>query len=235
MNAVLPADYAHWRATTVGKLTERLEQDVILALAGPLAGKRVLDVGCGDGAYGLSAARRGARVTGVDASSRMLEAARGRAASNHIDLELREGDVRRLPFEDSSFDVVLAVTVLCFVEDASAAVREMARVLAPGGRLVIGELGRLSTWAAWRRLRGWIGSRTWRRARFRGAGELARLVRPAGLVVEEVRGAVYYPPMGPLARLLAPLDSLPGRITTLGAAFIAVAARKPSNDEGERI
>jgi ubiquinone biosynthesis O-methyltransferase len=232
MEAVLPADYAHWRQSTLGKTTERIEQDLVLAFAGPLAGKRVLDVGCGDGAYALSAAERGAQVVGVDTSREMLEAARERAASKGLEIDLREGDVQRLPFDDASFDIVLAVTVLCFVEDATEATREMARVLSPGGRIVIGELGRFSTWAAWRRLRGWLGTRTWRGARFRSAGELARLATAAGLVVERARGAIYYPPVGAIARLFVPFDSLPSRITTFGAAFIAVAARKPMSDQG---
>jgi 2-polyprenyl-3-methyl-5-hydroxy-6-metoxy-1,4-benzoquinol methylase len=232
MEAVLPADYADWRQSTLGKTTERVEQDLVLSLAGSVSGKRVLDVGCGDGAYALSAAERGAQVVGVDTSRRMLDAARERAASKGLEIDLREGDVQRLPIDDASFDIVLAVTVLCIVNDATEATREMARVLSPGGRLVIGELGRFSTWAAWRRLRGWLGARTWRRARFRSAGELARLATAAGLVVERVRGAIYYPPIGGVARLFGPLDSLPGHITTFGAAFIALAARKPTDDQG---
>lgn len=71
-----------------------------------------------------------------------------------------------MPFPDASFDFVLAGTVLCFLRDAQAALREISRVLVPGGRLVIGELGRWTAWAAGRRIRGWQGDPTWRRARF---------------------------------------------------------------------
>ena len=57
------------------------------------------------------------------------------------------------------------------------ALREIARVLNPGGRLVIGDLGKWSLWAASRRIRGWYGAEMWRAARFRSAGELRRLIR----------------------------------------------------------
>jgi hypothetical protein len=102
----------------------------------------------------------------------------------------------------------------------------MARVLKPGGRVVIGELGRWSLWAAHRRIRGWFGHPTWRAATFRTAAELRGLARAAGLDVVEMRGAVHYPPCGVAARLLAPIDPWLGRQTTLGSAFIAMSATK---------
>ena len=77
-----------------------------------------------------------------------------------------------MPFKEAAFDLVLAVTTLCFVRDAKRVVMKMTRVLKPGGRLVIGELGRSSFWAAHRRIRGWLGDQTWRVAMFRPALEL---------------------------------------------------------------
>ncbi|WP_137128515.1 hypothetical protein [Roseomonas sp. HF4] len=59
----------------------------------------------------------------------------------------------------------------------------MARVLRPGGRLVIGELGRWSLWAARDRIRGWLGSRLWRRSAFHSAADLRRAAEGAGLLV----------------------------------------------------
>jgi ubiquinone/menaquinone biosynthesis C-methylase UbiE len=196
-----------------------------------VAGRRVLDVGCGEGALAVELHRRGALVTAVDPSGSMLAAAQTRARA-----EVRAGDYpialvraagERLPFAGSSFDVVLAKTVLCFVPDAPPMVTEMARVLRPGGRFVIGELNKWSSWAAQRRLRAWLGSAIWRRGRFRTAGELRSLARQAGLDVETVRGAVYYPRLAPAARLMARYDACFAHYTTLGAAFIAMAAVKP--------
>jgi SAM-dependent methyltransferase len=131
-----------------------------------------------------------------------------------------------LPFSAESFDVVAAITILCFVPDAAPVFHEMARVLRPGGRLVIGELGKWSSWAAMRRMRAWLGSRLWRSARFRTARELRALAKQAGLEPETLRGAIYYPRCGLAARLLAPCDRALGRLTTFGAAFLALAAVK---------
>jgi 2-polyprenyl-3-methyl-5-hydroxy-6-metoxy-1,4-benzoquinol methylase len=224
LTTIGPAPYAAWRATSLGEITEAIEQRLILDMIGKIAGARVLDVGCGDGALVCAAASWGAEATGVDPDPEMLAAARSRAAREGIRAAFMEGRVERLPFPDASFDVVFSVTVLCFTRDAASAVRELARVLRPGGRLVLGELGRWSLWAALRRLRGWLGAGTWKAARFRSASELRSLAQQAGLSVTAIRGAVYYPPLGAFARAMAPIDSRLGRRTTFGAAFIALGA-----------
>lgn len=107
-----------------------------------------------------------------------------------------------MPFAPHTFDVVVAVTVLCFIGNAGSALREMLRVLKPGGRLIIGELGRSSSWAAVRRVKGWLGSPVWRRARLRSPSELKRLAMEVGLVDASVTGTIFYPPIGIAARLL---------------------------------
>lgn len=218
--------YAQWRATTLGKITERVETSVVFDLAGRLRGKRVLDVGTGDGTYAIEAAERGAIVTALDLEQEMLDAAQARAASRGVEVILQQGRAEQLPFEDASFDVVIAVTVLCFVPDAQRAVGEMARVLVPGGRVVLGELGRFSVWAAERRVRGWLGASTWRRAQFWSRSELAALARGAGLHAANVRGSVFFPPSGLAAQLVAPFEPLLTRLHAPGAAFLALAADK---------
>jgi len=223
----LPAGYRAWRGTTLGEITDALEQRLLLELIGAPAGLEILDVGCGDGALAITLGKRGARVTGIDASPQLIESARKRAHGEGEPIAFDVAEAQALPFASGSFDVVVAVTVLCLLEDAGAALREMARVLRPGGRLIIGELGRWSAWAAKRRIRGWLGSPDWRRARFRTAAELLALARHAGLVEANVRGAIYYPPFGLAARILRPLDPAIGRRTTIGAAFLALAATKP--------
>lgn len=225
-----PAPYVTWHASQLGRVTEQIEHALVLRLAGPLDGQRVLDVGCGDGTLAVLFARQGAKVTGIDADPAMLDAARAHAETVGAELALRQGRTEALPFPDASFDVVIAVTVLCFVPEAARAVREMARVLRPGGRLMLGELGRWSTWAARRRLRGWLGNAMWQKARFRGPGALRQLAADAGLVVGCLEGAVYYPPVPWLARVMAPLDRWFGRRTSFGAAFLALAANKPSRN-----
>jgi SAM-dependent methyltransferase len=222
-----PGVYARWRATTLGTVTEALEQRRILALVGSVDGKRVLDLGCGDGLLTATLATHGARAVGIDVDRSALHAAVARMDTTRSgSARFVQGRIERLPFGDDTFDVVTAVTVLCLLPDRATAVREAARVLRPGGRLIIGDLGRWNAWAARRRIKGWFGSRLWRSAHFSTAADLSRLIERAGLIVEAVRGSVYYPPIGVLARALAPLDDWLGTVTTIGAAFIAVAATK---------
>ena len=222
-----PEVYSRWRASEIGATTERLESQLILELVGNVSGRRVLDVGCGDGEFALELTRRGAVVTGIDASAAMIDAAKKRAAHHNADIVFQVATAEQLPFAAEQFDIVTAITILCFVEDASPVFREIASVLRSGGRLVIGELGKWSTWAAARRVRAWLGSRLWRQGRFRTTNELRRLAGQAGLMVESVRGAIYYPRWGIAARLLSPCDSVLGRLTMIGAGFVALMAVKP--------
>lgn len=102
--------------------------------AGPLCGLRVLDAGCGAGAFALALAARGARVRGIEIDGDKL-------AKSRVDAELRDvlvqGDLERMPFAPASFDLVLLNEVLEHVTDDAAALREAFRLLRPGGSLVI--------------------------------------------------------------------------------------------------
>lgn len=222
-----PVAYAAWRDTSLGAITDALERRLIRHLAGEVAGRDVLDVGCGDGDLALACRRAGAaRVAACEVDPRMLRRAVENATLQGAAIDWVEADAAHLPFRDGSFDIVGLVTVLAFVIEPEAALREIARVLRPGGVLVLGDLGRWSLWAAGRRVRGWRGAELWRRARFRSAGALRALCRTAGLRVERVAGAVYYPRSARVARLVAPFDAKLGEITTIGAAFVALRARK---------
>jgi 2-polyprenyl-3-methyl-5-hydroxy-6-metoxy-1,4-benzoquinol methylase len=225
-----PADYAAWRGSSLGAITEALERRLILDLLGDVRGKRVLDVGCGDGDLAVELARRGATVVGLDASPAMIAAARARAERAAMPVTFATGTAEALPFAPGSFDVVVAVTILCFVADGAPAFAEAARVLRPGGAFVVGELGRWSSWAALRRIRAWLGSPLWRQAHFRTPAALSALARAAGLRPGRVRGAIYFPRMTAAARLFAPHDAaLSRRLGGFGAAFLALRATRPEN------
>jgi demethylmenaquinone methyltransferase / 2-methoxy-6-polyprenyl-1,4-benzoquinol methylase len=100
------------------------------------ADDRVLDACCGTGDLAIGARSRGADVVGLDFSERMLE----RAARKEPQIEWVQGDVLALPFEDASFDAVTVGFGVRNVEDLEAGVRELRRVLRPGGRLGILEI-----------------------------------------------------------------------------------------------
>src|SRR2546426_7982669 len=76
--------------------------------ASPRSGQRVLDVACGTGVVAVTAARLGARVSGLDLTPELLERARENGPLAGVDIDWREGDAEQLPFDDGSFDVVLS-------------------------------------------------------------------------------------------------------------------------------
>ena len=109
---------------------------VLCSAAGVAAGQRVLDVACGTGALTVAVADRvlpdGAAI-GLDANSEMLAVARRK----HGAIQWHEGRAESLPFDDATFDAVVSQFGLMFFDDRIAALREMRRVLRPGGRLAV--------------------------------------------------------------------------------------------------
>ncbi|MBT2469003.1 class I SAM-dependent methyltransferase [Streptomyces sp. ISL-66] len=110
------------------------ERPAMLALAGDVAGRRILDAGCGSGSLSAALRERGAVVTGIDASAGMLALARRRlgdvVALHVVDLS------DPLPFAEGAFDDVVASLVLHYLEDWGPTLAELRRVLRPGGRLI---------------------------------------------------------------------------------------------------
>lgn len=121
-------DFSRWYEKERGRGYHQMIDDLELAVAGPLArGKRVLEVGCGTGLILQRVARVASSAVGIDISPGMLATARERG------LEVFEGVATSLPFADASFDLVYSFKVLAHVPDIGLALREMARVCAPGG------------------------------------------------------------------------------------------------------
>jgi ubiquinone/menaquinone biosynthesis C-methylase UbiE len=121
----------------------------VIAEVGPIVVDRagvgpddvVLDVACGSGNATIPAAKTGAKTTGLDITPELIEAGKKNAAEAGVEIEWIEGDAMDMPFEEGSFDVVLSVFGCMFAPDHAKTARELARVLKPGGRLVV---------AAWR-------------------------------------------------------------------------------------
>lgn len=129
-----------WAAGDYDLIARRLFWDVgALAVerAGTGPGDRALDVACGSGNAAIRAAAAGADVVGVDLTPEMFGAARRNAAAAGVAVDWVEGDAEALPFADESFDVVLSVFGCMFAPRHEVAARELGRVLAPGGRLVV--------------------------------------------------------------------------------------------------
>jgi SAM-dependent methyltransferase len=114
--------------------------DRLVARAGLRSGQHVLDLGTGTGAVAERVAQAvgpEGHVVGLDISPRMLALARGRLTAGGLtNVHLREGRAESVPAEDAAFDVVFASLSLMYVLDRTAAAREIARVLRPGGRFV---------------------------------------------------------------------------------------------------
>ena len=111
------------------------ERPAMLALAGEVAGRRILDAGCGSGALFAALRDRGAIVTGIDKSAGMLEQARRRLGD---DADLQAAELGSpLPFPGDTFDDVTASLVLHYLRDWGLALAELRRVLKPGGRLIV--------------------------------------------------------------------------------------------------
>lgn len=126
------ADAEAWRRYSEPHTAPLFEAVLAAAELGP--GVRVLDVACGTGLLLALAAQRGAEVSGLDVSAEMLHV----AAEQVPIAALQLGDLQRLPYGDASFDVVTAVNAFAFAEDPREAIVDAARVLASGGRLVVG-------------------------------------------------------------------------------------------------
>jgi ubiquinone/menaquinone biosynthesis C-methylase UbiE len=119
-----------------------LARERLLEVLGPQPGERVLELGPGTGYYSLDVAATldGGRLDIFDISQDFLDDVQRRATSRGIDnITAMQGDARVLRYASEEFDAALLVTVLGEIPDQDAALRELARVLRPGGRLVVGE------------------------------------------------------------------------------------------------
>ncbi len=110
-----------------------------------LAGKTVVDIGCGGGLFAEEFARLGAHVIGVDPSAASLATARSHAAVAALPIDYREGWGEHLPLADASVDIACCVDVLEHVNDLDAVLGETARVLRPGGVYLYDTINRTRT------------------------------------------------------------------------------------------
>lgn len=177
--------YEGWFATRLGALVSDRERDLLVSLLQPGSGERILEVGSGTGHFLREIAGYAALCVGIEPSSQMLRVAMSQPLEN---VGYVRGRGESLPFRDGAFDGLLYMTTLEFVRDVDAALREAARVVRPGGRMVFGVLSAEGPWARARRREGGL----WREARFFRPAELETLLRPYGDV--QIAYCVHAPP-----------------------------------------
>jgi 2-polyprenyl-6-hydroxyphenyl methylase / 3-demethylubiquinone-9 3-methyltransferase len=172
--------------------------DYIEARAG-LAGRQVLDVGCGGGILAESMARRGARVLGIDLAPEALAVARLHALETGVAVEYRQVAVEALAESAvSGFDVVTCLEMLEHVPDPSAIVAALARLVRPGGHVIVSTINRnakafvLAIVGAEYVMR-LLPTGTHRYARLIRPSELSRWARGAGLGLSDLAGLRYDP------------------------------------------
>lgn len=137
-------EYDDWYEQKIGKYVDQIQKAMIDRLAKPKEGEAALDLGAGTGNYSLWLAQKGLHVTGLDQSSRMLACARKKRGGEKV--HWTRGDANALPFETGSFDLVLSVTSLEFMDQPALVLSEAMRVLKPRGRLIAGLIARDGPW-----------------------------------------------------------------------------------------
>ncbi|MDD3643577.1 MAG: methyltransferase domain-containing protein [Candidatus Krumholzibacteria bacterium] len=145
----------------------------------PSPGAQGVEVGVGTGRFAVPLGIR----TGVEPSERMARRAR------ELGVDVHRGTAERLPFEDGSFDFVLMVATICFVDDVAASFSEARRVLRDGGAIVVGFIDRESGLGR-RYEEGRAASRFYRDAVFFSSGEVIGALEEAGFEVAAVRQAL---------------------------------------------
>jgi ubiquinone/menaquinone biosynthesis C-methylase UbiE len=144
-----------------------------MSLLRPKRSEAILDAGCGTGVFTFDILASGSSVVGLDLSLPMLTRA-GRKLDG-LPFQRVLGDIVCLPFMESSFDKVVSVTALEFIEDAKEAVRELFRVTQKGGTIVVATLNSLSPWASRRMVEAKERHTIFEKAIFRSPDELRSL------------------------------------------------------------
>ena len=175
-----PEKYDRWFVTPIGSLVKEYESGLISDLLRPDRGELILDAGCGTGVFTLDILSSGPQIIGLDISLPMLHRAWEKARDYPFQPVL--GDINTLPFPDESFDKVVSITALEFIQDARKAVAELFRVTKNGGAIVVATLNSLSPWAARRTEEAKKGHPIFSKTIFRSPEQLRSLCPAKGTV-----------------------------------------------------
>jgi ubiquinone/menaquinone biosynthesis C-methylase UbiE len=181
-----PETYDQWFATPIGQLVKKVEGELLLNLIKPNPGDLILDAGCGTGVFTVDLLHLGYTIIGIDLSMPMLARAKQKARGYPLRIVL--ADLLSLPFSENSFDKVISVTALEFIEDGRGAIDELFRVTKRGGSLVVATLNSLSPWAEQRKAEARRKHTIFEQAIFRSPEELLSLTPIHG----EIRTAIHF-------------------------------------------
>ena len=177
----------------IGTLLAESQEQVLADFLGDVGGRRILDVGTGTGRAALAIARRGASVTGVDASAEMLRVAKARAEAQQVPVAFGIGDAHRLEFPDRSFAAAVSLRVLMHTPDWRQCLAELCRV--SDERVVFDYPAALSAaalQAMGRHLLAWAGRRVEAYRVMRG-GAIRDALRASGFRIERVHKQFVLP------------------------------------------
>ena len=200
LHALNPVRIAYVRDAVVAQAPACARTDTAASLK-PLAGLRLLDVGCGGGLMAEPLCRLGADVVAIDAAEANVRAARHHAEEQGLAIDYRHATAEALAADGELFDAVLALEIVEHVADLDVFADACASLVKPDGSLVVATLNRtLAAYAlaivAAERILGWLPAGTHDWSRFVRPAEMVRLLRRHGLAVADMRGMVYNPLAG---------------------------------------
>ncbi|MCK4911939.1 MAG: methyltransferase domain-containing protein [Thermodesulfovibrionales bacterium] len=189
-------DTRRW-TTRSGRYGDAMQKEIALALGSPCEGMRVLDIATGTGRFALEMARKGAIVTALDSSKAMLEIVEKKFASEGLSdrVKVVHGLATELPLENEAFDLCTCINALNHIPDHAYVLKEIERVLVPGGSAVTNYTNWLSCYmpfGLWVNLRQKSVTRDVYTKWF-NPFEIVRLNRSNGLAVKKISGFVHIP------------------------------------------
>ena len=201
--------YDSWYSKPIGRYADELEWNCIKGLMPPNKGT-ILDLGCGTGLYTERLKDMGYDMISLDYSMEMLKVAKSK-----IDGEFIRADALHLPFRDSVFDGIIAITSFEFFPDPEKAINEMRRVLKDNGFMIVGVLSRPNLWSWSRRKK-----ELYRSAHFYTYFEMKSLFKP-----EKIRACLYAPPKSKHLGFWRKMEPILSRLFPFFGAFVAVLAK----------
>lgn len=182
-----------------------------------LKNKKLLDAGCGTGWFSAEAVKRGAKVTSMDVGQKLLKEVAKKCDSKRV-----VGSILKMPFKDNSFDYVVSSEVIEHVTDPDKALKELYRVLKPGGTLALTTPNKFWYFslkiANALNLRPYQGLENWH-----WYGELKNKLKKLGFKIQEMYGIHAFPFVAP--RLNFVLDYLHQHRETLAPIMVNIAVK----------